>query len=510
MRQVGTIKLSRVVSAGIVLLILAVAFALLGKTLAYFKTGAEDSKLHLINTDVLSDHNPKVTWLDDKVIDGRVINEYIRKDLEEAYVQAWHVANLSLANQNGDHLQDCFADKALAWITKEVKDSDNLILHQIDLIHNLQLHHFTLDNQLAAFSDRNVRVIKRIKDKSGILIYEEEKYYDYDVVMTLDDGRWRIKHLVKKIIEDPEDSIVLAKDQKMLSKLEFIRGVNYYPAGTPWFDFWDKYDEQGVQKDLALAKKSGFNTTRIFVQYEVFGGAKVKQEMLDKLESFLDISEKLRLKVVVTLFDFPKSYALSNYTNTDRHLEKILSRFKNHIAILAWDIKNEPDLDYKNYGQKTVNDWLSFAIKQARRYDANHLITIGWSDAESAHSFYNVVDFVSFHHYRSPATLAKSIKSLRSKVKSKKIMLSEFGQTSLSSIWTLYTHSEKNQARYFEEILDITNEEEVPFISWSLHDFEKAPTKVFGRKPWVRNPQKHYGLYRSDGTSKPVLAVLRK
>jgi len=510
MTEVSYSKLSRLISAVIVVVVLAMVFAALGKVVAYFKTGADNGEIYVINTNILKDHHPKINWEEDQIVDGRIVNEYIRSDLEKAYTEAWYVVNMSFANKDDSHLQDYFAGKALDWIRQEVSDSSEYIIHQTELNHNLQLHHFTLDNQLAAFSDKDVKVMRKVVDAEGEVVYEEEGVFDYDVVMILGDGRWRIKHLVKRIKSDESLLVTKAKDVKMLAKLNQMKGVNYYPVATPWFDFWENYSADTTKQDLSLAKSLGFNTVRIFLQYEVFGGEEVKEEMLSKLKSFLDIAQNQKIKVIVTLFDFPKSYELIHYSSTDRHLEKILTRFKNHKAILAWDLKNEPDLDFNNYGEQVVTDWISFAIKRARKYDPNHLLTVGWSDASVAHILNEQLDFVSFHYYKETRGLTSIIKDLKRQCKGKKLVLGEFGQTSLKSLMTMYNRSEEKQAAYYEETFRILAKENVSYISWGLYDFKDAPTEVFGLKPWVRAPQKHFGLIRSDKTSKPVALLIKK
>ncbi|GAW89159.1 glycosyl hydrolase family 5 [Flavobacterium psychrophilum] len=52
------------------------------------------------------------------------------------------------------------------------------------------------------------------------------------------------------------------------------------------------------------------------------------------------------------MFDFYSDYTLESWTLTSRHAEKIVSEFKKHKAVLAWDIKNEPNLDFENRNKK--------------------------------------------------------------------------------------------------------------------------------------------------------------
>ena len=87
---------------------------------------------------------------------------------------------------------------------------------------------------------------------------------------------------------------------------------------------------------------------------------------------------------MVTLFDFYGDYNVLNWTLTHRHAEQIVSTFKDHNAILAWDIKNEPDLDFDSRHKETVIAWLNQMIQEIKKFDPNHFVTIGWSSPEAA------------------------------------------------------------------------------------------------------------------------------
>ena len=88
--------------------------------------------------------------------------------------------------------------------------------------------------------------------------------------------------------------------------------------------------------------------------------------------------------MVVTLFDFYGNYDVLDWTLNHRHVDIIVSRFKNHNAILAWDVKNEPNLDFDARGKRTVISWLEHLIMLIKSIDKNHAVTIGWSDTDSA------------------------------------------------------------------------------------------------------------------------------
>ena len=106
--------------------------------------------------------------------------------------------------------------------------------------------------------------------------------------------------------------------------------------------------------------------------------------MLSKLLQVMDLAEDKQLKVVVTLFDFYGNYAVEDWTFTHKHVEQITNQLKNHSALLMWDLKNEPDLDFESRNKTTVMAWLKEIGKQVKAVDSLHPITIGWSSINAA------------------------------------------------------------------------------------------------------------------------------
>ena len=68
--------------------------------------------------------------------------------------------------------------------------------------------------------------------------------------------------------------------------------------------------------------------------------------MLERLDFLMNTAEQNNLGVMVTLFDFNSDFHLFNFTSTDRQLETILKFLSNKKALWAYDVKNEPDIDY--------------------------------------------------------------------------------------------------------------------------------------------------------------------
>ena len=46
-----------------------------------------------------------------------------------------------------------------------------------------------------------------------------------------------------------------------------VRGINYYPAQTPWRRFLLESEMPGVRSELQLIRDAGFNALRVFLWY---------------------------------------------------------------------------------------------------------------------------------------------------------------------------------------------------------------------------------------------------
>jgi endo-1,4-beta-mannosidase len=287
-----------------------------------------------------------------------------------------------------------------------------------------------------------------------------------------------------------------------------LKGINYYPQATPWNMFGDQFDIEIIKKDFAIISDAGLNSIRIFVPYEDFGKANVQIDKLEKLQQVLDAAETQKLKVVVTLFDFYGDYKILDWTLTQRHAETMVTKFKNHKAILAWDIKNEPNLDFESRGKQNVLGWLEQMISLVKSIDETNLVTIGWSNTESAHLLQDKLDFVSFHYYDAAADFTQQYSNLKSKITNKPIVLGEFGQSSYGGFWRPFAGSENKQAEYYQEMQKMLKAENISYLAWTLYDFEDVPSKVVGKRPWNTNPQKKFGIIDKDGKKKKAFEFI--
>lgn len=286
----------------------------------------------------------------------------------------------------------------------------------------------------------------------------------------------------------------------------YLRGFNYYPRHAPWEAFLTSADMTEVAQELDLIAKAGFNTLRIALWYDPLFTCEPKDAVptaagFAKLDALIKLARERNLKLIVALNDLPDFYyrpLYTDYTRYDAQNTFIVSRYRDEPTILAWDLRNEPDLDYGADGRPTVasseavTKWLTHVAEIVQRNDHRHLITIGWwGDATTANE---IVDFLSFHHWTDAAKLAKRIDTLRA-ASSKPIVLEEVGYPAWDQ------DSEAQQARSLQEVLGAAEDGGTAgWLIWTAFDFVPPPGQTASQEYF-------FGVWRTDLTPKSALTI---
>ncbi len=482
--------------------------------LAFLNTGADRSGLLKAEQLRNRPYQPKITW-DYTAVKGRSLHPEAIRAIEDDYLKAWYVKQRALQSNEEEGIADYFTDSARVKLRKIIRENKKKQIHLVStsLSHQPRVEFFSENGQLLVFTDQAVSEYQQVfKGKNLLAILEDSS--TYQVMMMLEDGFWRIRHMKRlpdttKPKQEKGSGVFQVKNKKLYYQDQafFLKGINYYPQKTPWDMYGDQFDLKQMAIDFGKIKGLGLNTIRIFVPYEDFGKEQVRPEKLDKLEKVLNLAKQKQLFVVVTLFDFYGNYAVLDWTHTHRHAESLLTRFKDHPAILAWDVKNEPDLDFESRGANNVKGWLKTTIAQMRTFAPNHLITVGWSKPEAAIYLEQEVDFVSFHYYKPFAQLAADYKMLNNLI-DKPLVLQEFGMSSYSGWFNFWQGGKKAQADYHRKMHDFILQNDLSFMAWTLYDFDAIPRSVVGRWPWRKAYQKHFGFFTTQGKPKPAATYL--
>lgn len=478
-------------------LIIALVIYGIAAIFTYLNTGADRSTMLHAEVEQIDQYLPDIEWAPLQN-EGRPMDDENLKAIEDDYLDAWYVMHVAYKTNSMNGIDDFYTESARENIQNIIafNSKNNTFIEGTTLAHRPTLEFFSEDGQLVVLTDHDVIEYKRIFDGEKLVAEVNEKS-TYKVTLLLEDGFWRIRHLVR-IASEPYST----EEHTNQVSVSHVKGINYYPQETPWDMFGDRFNAETLSKDFKLIKDAGLNSIRIFVPYEDFGKSSVSQSKLEKLTQVLDIAEAQNLKVLVTLFDFYGDYSVLDWTLAQRHAKVVVNTLKTHHALLGWDIKNEPNLDFETRSKDLVMVWLEKMIDFIKSQDSNHPVTIGWSNVESATLLNEKLDFVSFHYYEEVDQLSRQYASLKSKLKDKPIILTEYGMSSNSGIWSPLGNSETDQADYHQKMQNIFSENEIKFMSWTLYDFGDIPKEVVGRLPWRQNAQKHFGFIDKKGNKK--------
>jgi hypothetical protein len=479
---------------------------LMSRLMYYYASGADmASPLHPKSSYIEHDL-PELEWV---ATHAEIPwNGYLKKQVAKDYLHAWKRLNKCIKNQDYSTMKDFFDEALIARIVAE----DSLTYDtkiQIDLDHHLTLHHLSKDYAVVVFTDKDVWVRTEEKSIDGRTLVKD-RVYDFDVKMVLQDGNWKVYNWTP--IENKKVTLAASPNteyfQENMDFIHSMKGVNYYPANTPWLDFWENYDSDICSDDMQIMHNMGFNTVRIFISLLDLGRDKINLNMIYKFEDLLCRAAENNIRVLPTLFDFPLGFDLEYYPSYYRQIRYLTRYYAHDQRIVSWSLKNEADLDFDNHGRDQVIRWLSFLINVAKSEDTNHPLTVGWAQYESADLLSDQLDYVSIHHYESLSRLDKFNQKM--KTKDQFFVIEEFGFTSAVAPWSLFLNTQSRQAARINDVVEYANSENIPWLVWTLHDFNEAPKDVFGWKPWIRIDQKKYGLLDKEGQLKKSATSIMK
>jgi hypothetical protein len=292
------------------------------------------------------------------------------------------------------------------------------------------------------------------------------------------------------------------------------RGINYYPSRYPWRRFLLETDAPTLEYELDLLQSAGLNTLRVFLWHEALfqcsgSGAVPVAAVFRRFDEFIRLAAARGFRLIVTLNDLTDLVDYPLYNSPAHSVAQtafIVERYRQEPAILAWDLRNEGDIDYGSnnantprFPRQTVLDWLARTSAQVRALQPQQLITAGWYlDAEATAPH---VDFISFHHWFDAASMIERIMQMRA-VTDKPILLQEFG-------YSVQRMSEADQARTIAEIIAISEQQGLMgWLIWTAFDFPIDRSCYPSPCLSPDNAEHYFGLWRTDYTPKPAVTVI--
>jgi hypothetical protein len=313
---------------------------------------------------------------------------------------------------------------------------------------------------------------------------------------------------------DTSQFITVQGDQLRLNGQPFkVKGVNYYPRHAPWQRFLTEANPTEMAEELDLIKQAGFNTLRVFLWYEPLFTCQPEDAipnetafaMVDKL---FELAGERDLKLIMTLNDLPDLIFRPLYTDFahyDNQTVYIVRRYRNEPSLLAWDVRNEGDINHgaqsaddAKFSQGEVIDWLAHISPIVRDNDPHHLVTAGWWGDPLVTEPY--VDILSFHHWTDAQELETRLKTYQQK-SDKPLMLQEVGYHGWAESPD-EPRNEQEQADRLGSVISAAEAEQLSgWIIWTAFDF--VPSS--GHPP---NEEHFFGVWRTDLSPKPALEAL--
>ncbi|MEK9612844.1 MAG: 1,4-beta-xylanase [Flavobacteriaceae bacterium] len=213
----------------------------------------------------------------------------------------------------------------------------------------------------------------------------------------------------------------------------WLVGTNFITSSCiNQLEFWQEqtFDPELIDNELKLSASIGMNTHRVFLHDLLWQQDSIG--LMDRMDKFLEISEKNGIKTVFVFFDdvwhpVPKLgiqpepiphvhnsgwvqspgakilYDSLNHHKLKPYVKGVVGRFANDSRILAWDLYNEP-------GQKGIS---SHNIPRERVIELYKKIGIEITDKNYSEYNLNQIDLKDIKQKHTLSLLKKTVKWVR-------------------------------------------------------------------------------------------------
>lgn len=353
--------------------------------------------------------------------------------------------------------------------------------------------------------------------------------------------------------------------------MEFFKGEHSFCLGTNYWsskdsiNMWENWDAQVVERDFKLLSDYGIQYLRIFLVWPVFqplkalwanaqlyeyrmmpgevplpdteaGQAGVSEEACKHFEEFCRLADKYHMKLIVGLltghmsfrFYAPEAFEGRNFLSDPtlikweiRFVRYFVKRFKNETSILAWDLGNECNV-YGGIQPDQAYVWTQAITSAIRDGDTLRPVISGFDNSpKEGNGAFNIketgelLDILTSHPYHifSGPIQYDPITTIRpcihpivsnifySSLGNKPCFIEEIGSIGYVNC------SEKTEMLFARTSI---------FSAWAHHcngyfwwcAFDQGQLE-YAPYDW-NNIGSDYGLFRSDGTPKPIAEAMKK
>jgi endo-1,4-beta-mannosidase len=358
----------------------------------------------------------------------------------------------------------------------------------------------------------------------------------------------------------------------------FLLGVNYWPRRKAMY-WWSDFDPGEVRDEFAVIRALGLDVVRLFLLWDDFQPAPdaVSPACLAHLDAVCGAAADAGLGLDLTFFTghmsgpnwaprwllngapppagrlvvsggrvvtrgYRNPYVDPTALTAERLLlTEVVGRLKDHPAVWAWNLGNEPDLFAEPPDAAAGRRWVEAMTRHIKAIDLRHPVTCGLHVASLLRDnglrvgdVFGVTDFAVMHAYPMYANWARGpldpdlvpfTCALTSALCGKPTLMEEFGgctappgEPSQEWRWTAYGHpraqfmaAEEALAAHVEAVLPrLVDVGATGAFLWCFADY--AP-ELWERPPCADTQSKHerhFGLVRPDGSLKPHAEAVRR
>lgn len=422
-----------------------------------------------------------------------------RDRIGQAVVDAWQALSVAQSSGRTDILSDVFSGVALERAIVSVEDAQAHGGKMAVLSHVARPVFYHLDGSVFQ-AQVDMLVARYASDSTGLVHHEISRDTGIVTMMNETTG-WRIFSYERKSAEPVAPTGTGWQKNALF-------GVNYYPAQTPWRDFWPMFDPAQTKADFQRVKSLGANAIRVFLTREDFTNPTHSDDTLENLTILLSLADENGLRVVPTLFDLRPGYGPGTWAADTDYLMHVLPVLAGSPAVEFVDLKNEPDLDFEAHGKGQVEAWVRTMASVSRTIAPDLALTVGWSSAVTATIAADILDVVTYHDYAPVEGAYDRLAAVRRATQGRHVLVTEIGASSFE-ITIGFPGSPKMQANALSNRLDALKKADGIFV-WALYDFPNVDGSVVGASPWVQRLQSEFGLFTADGAEKPAALTVRE
>jgi endo-1,4-beta-mannosidase len=360
----------------------------------------------------------------------------------------------------------------------------------------------------------------------------------------------------------------------------FLLGVNYWPRRKAMY-WWSDFDAGEVREEFAMIRDIGLTHVRIFLLWESFQPQpdRINGGALGDLRAVCDVAGELGLKLEPTFFtghmsgpNWAPDWLVSGrprrkgerevlslgrraasehgifdvYTEAfvleaeERQLRAVCRELRDHPAVWAWSLGNEPDLFCQPVNSDVGTQWVSRMARVIKAEDPDRPVLIGLHTASldgdvgfRVDQIAGVTDVSVMHGYSIYNLQARSALdpdyvpftcALTSALAGRPVLYEEFG---VCTRWPdgpsgyrgaglkflgkpkQYFSSEQDAGEYYRQVLPrLVRVGALGAFAWCFGDYDEA----LWDKPPCDNfvHERTFGLFRADGSAKPAALALKE